>query len=198
MLRKFCLFVIIFFAAGSLSGQYKLKMFVSLPPAYGQYKVKIIPLLYDNSVTDSNIIRYIDTLPSYFFGVKMYLLLYKDDTTRLAIMINEHGLFCKKKFITQYWKNGNIKRFTIYRRYSSYYSCSNYYENAILSSKGKYRNNKKIGRWVYVNTAKKKIRVEHYTLAGVLKKTRTFNPPRGTLATFFMVPLPEGRPYVIK
>jgi hypothetical protein len=198
MLHKLFFLIIIFIAASSISGQYKIKMLVDLPPAYGQYKLKIIPVLYDSTVTDSAIIRCIDTLPSYFLGVRTYNLLYKDDTTRLAIMINEHGLFRKKASITQYWKNGNIKRFTAYKRHSKHYWSYNYYTNATLSSQGKYRNNKKIGRWVYINTVKKKIRVEHYTLPGMLKKTRVFDPPRGTIATLFMAPQPQGNPYSIK
>lgn len=198
MLRKLFLPTSLFLLTTTLFGQYKVKILVRLPPAYGQYKLKIIPTLYDSTVTDSAIISCIDTLPSCFLGVRTYNLLYKDDTTRLAIMVNEHGLFRKKAFITQYWKNGNIKRFAIYKRYSRHYWCFNYYANAIIASKGKYRNKMKMGRWVYVNTAKKKIKVEHYTSTGILKKTKIINPPRGTLATFFMTPQPQGSPYVIK
>jgi antitoxin component YwqK of YwqJK toxin-antitoxin module len=124
--------------------------------------------------------------------------MYKDDSTRLAVMANEHGPFVGKFTITEYWKNGNIKRVAIYKRHSRHYWCYNYYSNEILSSRGKYRNNKKIGRWVYVNTNKRKIRVEHYASDGTLKKTKNIKPPRGTLSTFFMVARPEGSPYIVK
>lgn len=152
---------------------------------------------FDSAVTDSDIINCIDTLPSYLFGVRTYQLTYKDDTARLAVTANEHGMFRKKFFITEYWKNGNMKRMVVYKRHSKHYLCSNYYENEILSAKGKYRNNHKIGRWVYVNTGKKKIRVEHYAPDGTLKKTKKIKPPKGTFATFFMAAHPEGQPYRI-
>lgn len=91
-----------------------------------------------------------------------------------------------------------MKRQATYKRHSRHYLCYTYYENEILSSKGKYRDNKKIGRWVYINTGKKKIRVEHYASDGTLKKTKKFKPPCGTLATFFMAASPNGRPYIVK
>ena len=198
MLRRFFLLALLSLVVVAASAQYKIKMLVRLPPAFGQYNLKIIPIHYDSTVIDSAIINCIDTLPSYIFGVRTYNLLYKDDTNRLAIMINEHGMFRRNAFLTEYWKNGNIKRISIYRRHSKHYQCYNYYANEILSSKGKYRNYKKIGRWVYINTGKKKIRVEHYVSGGTLKKTKTFQPPRGTFATLFMVAQPDGNPYIIK
>lgn len=198
MLRKIFSAISLSLLVTGVFAQYKVKMLHRQAPAFGKYQLKIIPLAYDSTVSDSSIIYCIDTLPSYLFGVRTYQLIYKDDSTRLAITVNEHGMFRKKFFITQFWKNGNMKRVAIYKRHSKHYFCYSYYENEILSSRGKYRNNHKIGRWVYVNTGKKKIRVEHYAADGNLKKARNFKPPVGTMATFFMVAHPEGKPYYIK
>jgi len=198
MLRRRFLIISFFLIGLAASGQYKVKMLVKQSPGYGQYKLKIIPIPYDSTVTDSSIIQCIDTLPSYLFGVRTYNLMYKDDSMRLAIMVNEHGMFRKKVFITEYWKNGNIKREAIYKRHSRHYLCYNYYANEILASQGKYRKNKKIGKWVYINTGKKKIRVEHYAADGTLKRTRNFKPPHSTFAAIFMVAKPEGSPYIVK
>lgn len=107
-------------------------------------------------------------------------------------------MFRRKFYITEYWKNGNIKREAVYKRHSKHYLCSSYYVNEILSSKGKYRNNKKIGRWIYTNTGKKKIRVEYYAKDGTLKKAKNFKPPHFTFATFFNVARPSGRPYLVR
>ena len=198
MLRSVFLFILLSLLVTAVSGQYKVKMLIRQSPGFGQYKLKIIALPYDSTVTDSSIIKCIDTLPSYLFGARTYNLMYKDDSTRLAIMANEHGPFRGKFTITEYWKNGNMKREAIYKRHSKHYLCYNYYVNEILASRGKYRNDKKIGRWVYVNTGKKKIRVEHYASDGTLKKTKNFKPPRRTMATFFMVAKPEGSPYIVR
>jgi len=182
----------------ALFGQYRVKMLVKQSPGFGEYHLKIIPIAYDSTVTDSIIINCIDTLPSYLFGARTYNLMYKDDSMKLAIMANEHGMFRKKFYITEYWKNGNMIRVAIYKRHSKHYSCSTYYINEILASRGKYRNNKKVGRWIYTNTGKKKIRVEYYAVDGTLKKTKSFKPARGTFATFFTIPYPEGKPYLVK
>lgn len=198
MLRKIFFILPLFLITVGASAQYKVKWLIKLPPSFGKYELKIIPIAYDSTVTDSAIINCIDTLPSYIFGVRSYNLMYKDDSMRLAITANEHGMFRQKFYITEYWKNGNMKRLAIYKRHSKHYFCSNYYPSEILSSRGRYRNNKKIRRWVYVNTGKKKIRVEHYASNGTLKKTKKFKPPRGTFATFFMVAHPEGKPYIVK
>jgi len=198
MLRKIFFIISLTLFVSGVSAQYSVKMLHRLPPAFGKYKLKLISMPYDSTVKDSDIINCIDTLPSYLFGVRTYDLMYKDDSTRLAIIANEHGMFRRKFYITLYWKNGNMKRSVIYKRHSRHFICYNYYENEILSSRGKYRNNHKIGRWIYVNTGKKKIRVEHYASDGTLKKTKKFKPPRGTFATFFTVARPEGQPYIVK
>ena len=198
MLQRSFLFVLLIFIASAVSGQYREKMLVKQSPDIGQYKLKIIPIGYDSTVSDSTIIKCIDTLPSYLFGARTYHLMFKDDSNRLAIMANEHGPFRGKITITEYWKNGNIKREAIYKRHSKHYLCSNYYSNELLASKGKYRNSKKFGRWLYINTAKKKIRVEYYAKDGTLKKARDFNPPHSTLATFFEVAKPKGSPYLVR
>lgn len=198
MSRRIYLFITLTFLAVVVSGQYKVKMLVYQSPGYGQYRLKIIPIPYDSAVTDSNIINCIDTLPSYLFGARTYDLMYKDDSTKLAIIANEYGIFRKKFIITEYWKNGNMKREAVYKRHSRHYVCSNYYTNEILASRGKYRNNKKMGRWIYINTGKKKIRVEKYSSDGTLKKTKNFKPPHGTFATFFTAAHPEGRPYIVR
>jgi hypothetical protein len=198
MLRKAFFIIPLILLAANVCGQYKEKWLIKQSPSFGKYELKIIPIPYDSTVTDSAVINCIDTLPSYLFGVRTYNLLYKDDTTRLAITANEHGMFRKKFFITLYWKNGNMKRMAVYKRHSKHYYCYTYYENEILASRGRYRDNHKIGRWVYLNSGKKKIRVDHYASDGTLKKTKKFKPPAGTLSTFFMAAHPIGRPYVIK
>lgn len=198
MLRKLFVIIPLILMVTALFGQYRVKMLVKQSPGFGEYRLKILPIAYDSTITDSSIINCIDTLPSYLLGVRTYDLMYKDDSTRLAIMANEHGMFRKKFYITGYWKNGNMKRLAIYKRRSKSYLCYTYYFNEILASKGKYRNKKKVGRWIYTNTGKKKIRVEHYTSDGTLKKTKSFKPARGTFATFFTVPYPEGKPYLVK
>ncbi len=198
MLQKIFSFILLILVASSSSGQYKEKMLVMQSPGFGQYWLKIIPIGYDSTVSDSNIINCIDTLPSYLFGVRTYNLMFADDSNKLAIMANEHGLLRKKFYITEYWKNGNRKRETVYKRHSHHFSCSNFYSNEILASRGNYRNKKKTGRWVYFNTNKKKIRVEFYANDGTLKKARNFKPPRTSLRTMFEVEKPEGQPYMIR
>ncbi len=184
--------------AVSVCGQYKLKMLIKERPAFGQFRLKIIPIAYDSTVTDSSIINCIDTLPSYLFGARTYHLMFKDDTNKLAVSANEHGMFRKKFYITEYWKNGNIKRLALYKRHSKHYTCYNYYLNDILASRGKYKNNKKIGKWIYINTGGKKVKVEHYASDGTLKKTKTFKPPHSTFATMFNAAHPEGKPYSVR
>jgi hypothetical protein len=197
MLRKKFLLIALTFMVAAVSAQYRTKMLVKQSPGYGQYKLKILRMAYDSTVSDSSIINCIDTLPSLLFGARTYNMLYKDDSTRLAIMANEHGMFRKKFFITLYWKNGNMKRLAVYKRHSRSYLCSTFYSNEILASRGKYRNNKKVGRWIYTNSGKKKTRVEHYASDGTLKKAKDFKPPHGTFATFFTAAKPDGSPYVI-
>ncbi len=198
MLRKIFLLISLTFFVAVVSAQYKVKMLVKQPPGFGQYRLKIIPIAYDSTVTDSSIMNCMDTLPSYLFGARTYHLMYRDDSMKLAVMANEHGPFRGKFRITEYWKNGNMKRVAVYKKHSKHYLCHTYYANEILASTGKYRNKKKIGRWVYINTGKKKIRVEHYSTDGTLKKTKQFKPARGTFATFFMVAEPEGTPYTVR
>jgi len=198
MLRRKFLIITFSLLVASLSAQYKVRMLHMQSPAFGRYQLKIIPMPFDSTVTDSSIINCIDTLPSYLFGVRTYSLLYKDDTTRLALTANEHGMFRKKFFLKEYWKNGNIKRAAEYKRHSKHYVCSTYYSNGMLASRGKYRNNKKTGRWLYTNTSGKKIRVEHYAAEGTLKKAKNFKPPHSAFATFFTAAHPEGKPYIIK
>lgn len=198
MLRKIFLMVPLSLLAAGVCAQYKEKWLIKQSPSFGKFQLKVIPIPYDSTVTDSAIINCIDTLPSYLFGVRTYNLIYKDDSTRLALTANEHGMFRKKFFINLFWKNGNSKRLAIYKRHSRHYYCYNYYENELMASRGRYRNNHKIGRWVYYNTGKKKIQAEHYARDGTLKKTKKFKPPAGTLATFFTAARPIGRPYVIK
>jgi hypothetical protein len=180
------------------SGQYKEKMLIQLPPGFGQFRLKIIPIPFDSIVRDSSILNCVDTLPSYLFGARTYELMYKDDSMKLAVRADEYGMFRKKTIITQFWKNGNMQRVAVYKRHSKHYLCYNYYANEILASRGKYKNNKKIGRWIYVNTGKRKTRVEHYSSDGKLKSTKNFKPPHGTAATFFMVPHPDGQPYIVR
>ena len=198
MLRKNLFIIALSLLAVSVCAQYKLKMFVNEPPGFGKYRLKIIPIAYDSTVKDSSIINCIDTLPSYLFGARTYHLMYKNDSNKLAVAANEHGMFRRKFLITEYWKNGNMKRLAIYKRHSKHYTCYNYYLNDILASRGKYRDNKKIGKWIYINTGGKKIRVEHYASDGTLKKAKNFKPPHGTFATFFNAPHPEGRPYSVR
>ena len=146
MLQRTFLFILLTLSADFATGQYKVKMLTRQSPGFGQYRLKIIHLAYDSTVSDSSIINCIDTLPTYLFGVATYNLMFKDDTLKLAIMANEHGIFRRKFYITEYWKNGNIKRESVYKRHSKHSKYSYYYASEVLASRGKFSNGKKIGR----------------------------------------------------
>ena len=78
MLRRTFLSVSLSLLVAAVSGQYKVKMLIKQAPAFGKYELKIIPLAYDSTVSDSSIINCIDTLPSYLFGVRTYNIMYKN------------------------------------------------------------------------------------------------------------------------
>src|ERR1017187_4916109 len=121
MLRRNIFIITLSLLTASVCAQYKVKMFHYEPPAFGKFRLKIIPIAYDSTVTDSSIINCIDTLPSYLFGARTYHLMYKNDSNKLAVAANEHGMFRRKFYITEYWKNGNMKRLAVYKRHSNHY-----------------------------------------------------------------------------
>jgi hypothetical protein len=195
------------------NAQVKHKMFVGTNNS-GQFKLNIIPIKYDSTVTDRTILKCIDTLPGGLFHSKMYNVLYKDDSTKMAIQVTEGAyLFHTRYTVTEYWKNGNIKRITYYNKDLLKYWDFSYYADASPKEKGRYyaiitkerrRNsyaylfNGKKGTWHYFNADGNLVKKEIYDSEGKVKKTKDINPPRRTLTTIFNPKHPKGQPYVIQ
>jgi antitoxin component YwqK of YwqJK toxin-antitoxin module len=185
-------------------------MFVGIGNS-GQYELNIIHLKYDTTVSDRSILLCIDSLPGGLFHSKMYNLLYADDSTKLAIQVNEGNyLFHTRYEVVEYYKNGNVKRRTHYSKHLKRYWEFNYYTDASPKSKGKYKTfiirdhfsteaipDNKNGKWMYFNTDGKLIRKEKYS-GGTLKSSKDYNPPKRTFATTSNPRHPKGRPYVIQ
>lgn len=198
MLRKniVCLFVLI---AGICNAQQiKEKMMYLQSPSVGRLPLHILPWGYDSTVTEEQIAACLDTLPGHLLAAKMYNLLYKDDSTRLAVKANEGIYFFHKRFtIRLYWKNGNRKILAYAGRHHNKYRQYNYHENDAPESCGKYKKGHKVGKWKYFNSDCKKIKVEKYAKDGTIKKTKTFDPPKKTLKAIFNPRHPKGTPYII-
>lgn len=167
-------------------------------PAVGQYMLHILPWKYDTTVTDENLARCTDTLPGHLFSAKMYNMLYSDDSTKLAIRIDEGVYpFHKRYTIYKYWKNGNKQSISyVNSRFAKYLEHS-FYENDAPQAFGRFRKGHKKGRWVYFNTQGKKVKVERYSSDGTLKKTKSFEPAKKTCRTIFNPRHPSGTPYII-
>jgi hypothetical protein len=166
------------------------------------------PLLYDSTLTDETILAYLDSFPPP--SVRGYTLLFKDDTTRMAMMVNKTkgltGLFVpnRKYIIWERWKNGNLKRFATYNSkhqlFGGYYEA---YENNIPKIYfGDYKDGYKKGKWKYYNEEGQLIRIEYYTIQGKLMKTKEYNPPKDEVYIFQTSPKArkntKGFKYVIK
>lgn len=179
----------------------------------GQYELRIIPLKYDTTLWDVFILDCIDSLPGGLFHSKMYNLLYADDSTKLAIQVNEGTyLFHTRYEVVEYYKNGNVKRRTYYNKEEMKYWSFNYYPDGAPESKGRYKyfisgeKNRstyaafyptKNGKWLYFNADGKLIRKEKYS-GGTLKSSKDYNLPKRTFATTSNPRHPKGRPYVIQ
>ncbi len=168
-------------------------------PAVGQYMLHILPWYYDSTKKDEQIARCLDTLPGHLFSAKMYNMLYRDDTTKLAVKADEGVyLFHKRYTINIYWKNGNKKSVSFVNRHFVKYLEHSFYDNDAPMAFGRYRKGNKKGRWVYYNTQGKKVKVERYSRSGTLKKSKTFDPPIKTLRTVFNPRHLSGTPYIIR
>ncbi|MGP8215048.1 MAG: hypothetical protein ACLQQ4_05750 [Bacteroidia bacterium] len=78
-----------------------------------------------------------------------YCILYKDDSSKIAISITKFK--GQKGFkITRYWKNGNVKRISEYdKNILPSGKWKEYYNNMWIKETGKYKNGKKTGTWKY-------------------------------------------------
>jgi hypothetical protein len=200
MFRKnVSLFLILF--PGLCIGQHiKYKMIHMQSPAVGKYMLHILPWGYDSNTTDEQMARCVDTLPGHPLAAKMYNILYKDDTTRLAVKIEEGlYLFSKKRYtIEVYWKNGNKKYISLVTKRFKKYHQFVYHENDAPAACGCFKNGHKVGRWVYFNTQGLKVKVEHYAKDGTVKSSKTIDPPKKTLRTIFNTRHLAGTPYIIQ
>src|SRR5581483_6942108 len=171
MLRKNIVWLFVLVAGICNAQQIKEKMLHMQSPAVGRYMLHILPWGYDSTVTEEQIAACLDTLPGHLFAAKMYNLLYKDDSTRMAVRANEGIYFFHKRYtINVYWKSGNRKIYALVGRHHKKYWQFNYHENDVPESCGKYRNGHKKGKWNYFNTDGKKIKVEKYAKDGTVKK----------------------------
>jgi len=181
-------------------------MFVGLNNT-GQYKLNIIPVKYDTTVSDLKILRCIDSLPGGAFHSKMYNLLYADDSGKLAVQVNEGTYLFKTRYeVVVYYKNGNIKRRTYYTKHLKRYWEFDYYEDASPKATGHYRlhdadwsrKNTKTGKWTYYDTDGNLVRKEIYSKYSDLKSSSDYNPPKHTTTTTMNPKHPKGLPYVIQ
>jgi hypothetical protein len=180
----------------------------------GQYKLNIIPIKYDTTVSDLTILKCIDSLPGGLFHAKMYNLLYKDDSTRMAIQVNEGTYLFHTRFeVVEYYKNGAVKRRTYYNKHEMKYWEFDYYADASPKTKGcfkvirEYRENEKEGvlmhsvvkkgKWQYFDANGMLAAVEHYSHKGELKYEAKCRP-RKTFTTIMNPKKPKGMPYVIQ
>jgi len=198
MFKKKVSLLLIFFAGYSHAQTVKYKMIYMQSPSVGRYMLHILPWGYDSTVTPEQIATCIDTLPGHLFSAKLYNLVYKNDTTKLAVKAEEGVyLFHKKYTVTAYWKNGNKLSMVELNKHHQKYWQFNYYMNDAPASCGKYRKGHKKGRWVYFNTQGLKVKVEKYAKDGTLKKTKNIDPPKKTFRTIFNPRHPAGAPYMI-
>lgn len=198
MIRRNIVFLIILFPFLCGAQAIRHKMITMKSPGIGRYMLHILPWGYDTMVTPEQIAKCVDTLQGHMFNSKMYNLLYKDDSTKLAVKAEEGSYFFHRKFtITIYLKNGNKQAVVLLNRHCEKYHEFSYYANDAPASCGHYKHGHKTRRWVYFNTQGKKVKVEKYAKDGTLKKTKTFDPAKKTLRTIFNTRHPEGTPYVI-
>lgn len=180
----------------------------------GQYELNILPYKYDTTVSDLRILQTIDSLPGKAFHSKMYNLLYADDSTRLAVQVNEAAyLFHIRYEVVVYYKNGNVKRRTYYNKHLKKYWEFDWYADASPKVTGKYtlvkqvRQNEmegvavyvvaKKGRWDYFTPDGLLSAREWFTHKGELKKEAKCRPTK-TFTTIMNPKHPCGMPYVIQ
>lgn len=196
-------------------GQIKHKMFVGSNNT-GQYRISILPFGYDSTVSDIRILQCIDSLPGRAFHSKMYNLIYKDDSTRMAIQVNEGAyLFHVRYEVVEYYKNGAVKRRTYYNKHLKKYWEFDWYEDASAKAKGSYKTITgymnvsyrdthlthsvvKKDRWQYFNADGNLIKREWYATDGTVKKSKDYNPAKRTFITIMNPKHPKGMPYIIQ
>jgi hypothetical protein len=199
MVKKNIVCILLFLYSGLCFGQeIKVKVLEMKSPAIGRYKLHILPLTFDSTVTEAKMVACVDSMPGHLFGAKMYDIMYSDDSTRLAARIDAGRYFFHKKFtLTLYWKNGNKRELALLNRHYRIYKEWSYYQNAALAAHGRYKHGHKKHRWVYFNSRGLKIKAEKYAHDGTVKKTKTIDPPKKTLRTIFNPLEPSGAPYII-
>ncbi|HTA82425.1 MAG TPA: hypothetical protein VK783_05825 [Bacteroidia bacterium] len=196
------------------NAQVKYKMFVGKGNS-GQFRLNIIPITYDSTVSDITMLQYVDSLPAGLFHSKMYNVLFTGDSTHLAIQITEGTyLFHTRYTVTEYYKNGNKKRDTYYTKHLKKYWTFNYYADASPMFTGKYNSSIKAtkgyaatpdykgevkkGKWSYYNSDGNLVKIEKYSHDGTMTFTKEFTPPKHTLTTTLNPKHPKGLPYVIQ
>jgi hypothetical protein len=181
------------------AGQVKYKMVEEQYPGFGQYRITVVPLTYDSTVSDQKVLAWSDSLDRKLFGIVEYHLLYTGDSTKFAIKVNR-GLyfFVHVRFtMTEYWKNGNKKSVTYFSRRLKRYWTMTFHSNGTPASKGRFNGDKKKGKWVYYDTNGRKIRKERYNWDGMLKSGKDFNPSKNSFTTIFNPKHLQGAPYII-
>lgn len=135
------------------------------------HTIKLLPLLYDSTITDNRIMQVLNTLPQ-----DVYYVLFKDDTARYAATVQKLG---DNYQLSYTYKNGNDRRVIVYNKELQLNgSYTEYYESSRLKiAGGNYVRGKKYGTWKYYNKAGELVRTEKYT-AGTLKKIKDYNPPK--------------------
>jgi hypothetical protein len=198
MIKKNIVFVFILIAGISGAQTVTEKVIHLQSPSFGQYTLHILPFGYDSTISDEQIAACIDTMPGHLFAAKMYNLLYKDDTTKLAVKANEGIYFFHKRYtIEVYWKTGNKKEIAYLGRHHHKYKQFNYYENDVPASVGHYKNGHKVKKWKYFNTDCRKTKVEKYAKDGSVKKSKAFDKPKKTLRSLFNPKHTKGAHYII-
>src|SRR6185312_17469990 len=96
----------------------KHKMLVGTRGGFGQYALHILPIAYDSTVSDITMLKYSDSVETHPFGARQYNLLYKGDSTKMAVQVNAGiYMFHKRYTITEYYKNGNKKCVIYYNKH---------------------------------------------------------------------------------
>lgn len=111
-----------------------------------------------DSIADSMLIHDVILMSA---GYDSYCVLYKDDTTHVAISINTLNNGDYK--VTTYYKNRDFKRTALYTKdiikTGKWFF---YYDNKWLRQVRVYKNGKRDGKWKYYNDSGNVTLVEHY------------------------------------
>lgn len=165
--------------------------------------IYLLPFYYETgNTTDNKILAMVDTLPRQNFimrasGQKIYSVLSKEDTNKIAISVTEVSNPLTPKFgIIELWGNGNFKRVYTYDRKYRLAGIMENHENSMIKLIGDYRKGKKIGKWTYFNDDGDIVRKEKYK-NGVLESTKEYPTPKKTLRTRFLVKREEGTKYTL-